>query len=53
MKDAFVHALSGSLKLSAGVAAAGAVLAFALIEAKLPHRAGAAAPDTTPEPVGA
>ncbi len=49
MKDAFVHALSGSLKLSAAVAAAGAVLAFALIEAKLPQRAGAA----TPEPVGA
>ena len=32
MKDAFVHALSGSLKLSAGVAAAGAVLAFYLID---------------------
>lgn len=49
MRDAFVHALSGSLKLSAGVAAAGAVLAFALIEAKLPQRAAAA----VPEPVGA
>jgi predicted MFS family arabinose efflux permease len=49
MKDAFVHALSGSLKLSAGVAAAGAVLAFALIEAKLPERA----PATAAEPVSA
>jgi EmrB/QacA subfamily drug resistance transporter len=34
MKDAFVHGLSGSLKLSTAVAAAGAVLAFVLIE---PH----------------
>src|SRR3954467_12245595 len=34
MKDAFVHGLSGSLKLSTGVGAAGAVLAFVLIE---PH----------------
>jgi hypothetical protein len=32
MKDAFVHAFNGSLKLSTGVAAAGAVLAFFLIE---------------------
>jgi EmrB/QacA subfamily drug resistance transporter len=42
MKDSFVHGLSGSLKLSTAVAAAGAVLALALIE---PHvkarRAGA------------
>jgi hypothetical protein len=42
MKDAFVHGLSGGLKLSTAVAAAGAVLAFTLIE---PHvkarRAGA------------
>src|SRR3954463_8457408 len=42
MKDAFVHGLSGGLKLSTAVAAAGAVLAFALVE---PHvkarRAGA------------
>jgi hypothetical protein len=35
MKEAFVHALSGSLKLSTAVAAAGAVLAFALVEPKL------------------
>jgi predicted MFS family arabinose efflux permease len=55
MKDAFVHALSGSLKLSAGVAAAGAVLAFALISSKLPERAPATAlePTTVPEPVSA
>jgi EmrB/QacA subfamily drug resistance transporter len=32
MRDAFVHALSGSLKLSAGVAAAGVVLALVLVE---------------------
>jgi EmrB/QacA subfamily drug resistance transporter len=38
MKDAFVHGLSGSLKLSTGVAAAGAVLAFVLIEPKLAAR---------------
>ena len=44
MKDAFVHGLSGGLKLSTAVAAAGAVLAFTLVE---PHmkarRAGAPA----------
>src|SRR3954468_4319435 len=34
MKDAFVHGLSGGLKLSTAVAAAGAVLAFTLSE---PH----------------
>jgi hypothetical protein len=38
MRDAFVHALSGSLKLSTGVAAAGAVLALVLIEPKLGRR---------------
>jgi EmrB/QacA subfamily drug resistance transporter len=38
MKDAFVHGLSGSLKLSTAVAAAGAVLAFALVEPKLKAR---------------
>jgi EmrB/QacA subfamily drug resistance transporter len=37
MKDAFVHSLSGSLKLSTAVAAAGSVLAFVLIE---PHVKG-------------
>jgi hypothetical protein len=51
MKDAFVHALSGSLKLSAGVAAAGAVLAFALIESTQTKTAPATAAE--PEPVGA
>jgi MFS family permease len=38
MKDAFVHGLSGSLKLSTAVAAAGAVLAFVLVEPKLAAR---------------
>ena len=32
MRDAFVHALSGSLKLSAGVAAAGVVLVLLFVE---------------------
>jgi hypothetical protein len=39
MKDAFVHGLSGSLKLSTAVAAAGSVLAFVLIEPHLKTRA--------------
>jgi MFS family permease len=51
MKDAFVHGLSGSLKLSTAVAAAGAVLAFVLIE---PHmkgrRAGSPAEGQAAEP---
>ena len=38
MKDAFVHGLSGSLKLSTAVAEAGAVLAFVLVEPKLAAR---------------
>jgi EmrB/QacA subfamily drug resistance transporter len=38
MKDAFVHGLSGSLKLSTAVAAAGSVLAFVLVENKLAAR---------------
>jgi hypothetical protein len=38
MKDAFVHSLSGSLKLSTAVAAAGSVLAFVLIEPHLKAR---------------
>jgi EmrB/QacA subfamily drug resistance transporter len=38
MKDAFVHGLSGSLKLSTAVAAAGSVLAFMLVENKLEAR---------------
>jgi hypothetical protein len=51
MKDAFVHGLSGGLKLSTAVAAAGAVLAFVLIE---PHvkarRAGAPSEAHAAEP---
>src|SRR4051794_12667322 len=51
MKDAFVHGLSGGLKLSTAVAAAGAVLAFTLIE---PHvktrRAGAPGEGQAAEP---
>jgi EmrB/QacA subfamily drug resistance transporter len=42
MKDAFVHGLSGSLKLSTAVAAAGAVLAFALVEPLVKPRVVAA-----------
>jgi EmrB/QacA subfamily drug resistance transporter len=38
MRDSFVHALSGSLKLSTGVAAAGAVLALFLVESKTSKR---------------
>jgi EmrB/QacA subfamily drug resistance transporter len=46
IKDAFVHGLSGSLKLSTAVAAAGAVLAFALVEPHLKaRRAGSPAND--------
>jgi hypothetical protein len=41
MKDAFVHGLSGSLKLSTAVAAAGAVLAWVLIEPRIRPRAEA------------
>lgn len=41
MKDAFVHGLSGSLKLSTAVAAAGAVVAWVLIE---PHVRSSRAP---------
>jgi EmrB/QacA subfamily drug resistance transporter len=55
MKDAFVHGLSGGLKLSTAVAAAGAVLAFTLIEphvktrrAGVPAEAQAAAEPTAP-----
>jgi hypothetical protein len=38
MRESFVHALSGGLQLSAIVAAAGAVLAFALIEPKMARK---------------
>ena len=50
MKDAFVHGLSGSLKLSTGVAAAGAVLAFVLIE---PHLKARKAPQVETEAAAA
>ena len=38
MEEAFVHALGGALTLSAAVAAAGAVIALALIEPKRAHK---------------
>jgi EmrB/QacA subfamily drug resistance transporter len=44
MKDAFVHGLSGGLKLSTAVAAAGAVLAFVLIEPHVKARKAVASP---------
>jgi EmrB/QacA subfamily drug resistance transporter len=51
MKDAFVHGLSGGLKLSTAVAAAGAVLAFTLIEPHVRKRqAGAPAEAQAAEP---
>jgi EmrB/QacA subfamily drug resistance transporter len=53
MKDAFVHGLSGSLKLSTAVAAAGAVLAFALVESKVGSRAPAPVAEPVGEPAGA
>jgi EmrB/QacA subfamily drug resistance transporter len=53
MKDAFVHGLSGSLKLSTAVAAAGAVLALFLIESKAERRAPARAAEPVGEPAGA
>src|SRR6266480_257203 len=43
MKDAFVHGLSGGLRLSTAVAAAGAVLAFTLIEPHVKARRAAEA----------
>jgi hypothetical protein len=42
MRDGFIHALSGALTLSCAVAAAGAFIAFALIE---PTRASASRPE--------
>jgi len=50
MHDAFIHALSGALTLSCGVAAVGAVLAFALIE---PLRALGKRPDPARHPEAA
>jgi hypothetical protein len=38
MRDAFVHALGGALTLSAAVAAAGVIIALALVEPKKAHR---------------
>src|SRR4051812_14863061 len=49
MKDSFVHALSGSLKLSTAVAAAGAVLAFVLIEPHVKQRQAGAPERATGE----
>ena len=43
MKDGFVHALSGALTLSCGVALIGAVIAFTLVESKKRLGAGAEA----------
>ncbi len=48
MRESFVHALSGSLKLSTAVAATGAVFALVLIEAKPARHA-----DPATEPVAA
>jgi hypothetical protein len=50
MKDAFVHGLSGGLKLSTAVAAAGAVLAFTLIEPHVKARRAGAAEGQAAEP---
>jgi EmrB/QacA subfamily drug resistance transporter len=50
MKDAFVHGLSGGLKLSTAVAAAGAVLAFVLIEPHVKARRAAVAEGQAAEP---
>ncbi len=48
MKDAFVHGLSGGLRLSTAVAAAGAVLAFTLIEPHVKARRAAEAQAAEP-----
>jgi EmrB/QacA subfamily drug resistance transporter len=50
MKDAFVHGLSGGLKLSTAVAAAGAVLAFTLIEPHVKARRAGAVEGQAAEP---
>jgi len=55
MKDAFVHALTGGLTLSCSVAAAGAVLAFVLVEPKRAlkrHQEPARQPEAAAEAVG-
>jgi EmrB/QacA subfamily drug resistance transporter len=55
-KDAFIHGFTGAMTLSMAVAAAGAVLAFALIQSvkrvKAPEPATQAQPETTAEPIG-
>ena len=57
-KDAFVHGFTGAMTLSLGVAAAGALLGFALIQsvkrvkAADPAATQAQQPETTAEPVG-
>jgi EmrB/QacA subfamily drug resistance transporter len=53
MKAAFVHGLSGALTLSAAVAAAGSVLAFALVEPKLKGRVDPAQQAEAVEPLAA
>ena len=55
MKDAFVHALTGGLTLSCSVAAAGAVLAFVLVEPKRAlkrHLEPARQPEAAAEAIG-
>jgi hypothetical protein len=55
MREAFVHALSGALTLSAGVAALGSVLALALVRSKAQERQPQPArpPEAAVEPLGA
>jgi MFS family permease len=55
MRDGFIHALSGALTLSCGVAAVGALIAFALIEPKhkLRRAADPARQPEAVEPLGA
>jgi EmrB/QacA subfamily drug resistance transporter len=53
MREAFVHALGGALTLSAAVAAAGAVIALALVERKPARRLDPARTPEAVEPVGA
>jgi len=51
--DAFIHGFTGSMIVSTGVAALGAVLAFALIKSvKRPQAQTATQPEHAPEPVG-
>ncbi|HEX8065130.1 MAG TPA: MFS transporter [Thermoleophilaceae bacterium] len=53
MREAFVHALSGALTLSASVAAIGAVLALVLVEPKARRRVDPAHQPEVAEPLGA